>query len=227
MIATLFALALVVAFITPGFIYRRFVRRFLTVDHENNVQETFLAYGVTGGLVLILTWPLFNLMGFDPFSVLLATKDMEAFIGVIHANPIPVILQLVVSPVVLAVFSAYIQRKTWDTKVLAKLKLYPLPRYPTALSQAAFYHRESDSVVEVRLKNGSKVYGLLGKESCLTATRGHPDIFLQSVYIEFSDGQLELDEKSSGILILGSEISTMQFYLNPELHPELDEDEEA
>ena len=64
MIATLFALALVVAFITPGFIYRRFVRRFLTVDHENNVQETFLAYGVTGGLVLILTWPLFNLMGF-------------------------------------------------------------------------------------------------------------------------------------------------------------------
>lgn len=221
MITTVFALALVVGCIVPGFIYQKFVRRFLTIEHEPNVQETFLAYGLTGWLVLIITWPLFSCFGFDPFAVLLATEDMGTFINVIHSNPVPVILQLIVSPVILAIFSAYMQRRSWDAKLLAKLKLYPLPKHPTALSQAVFYHRQSDPIVEVRLKNGMKIYGILGPESCVTAAKGHPDLFLELVYTEYSDGELELDENSSGILILGSEISTMQFFLNPEFNPDL------
>lgn len=225
MITTVFALALVVSFLIPGYIYRRFVKRFLTVDHEPNVQETFLAYGTTGLLVLIITWPLFSLFGFDPFSVVLATNDMRAFIQVILDNPVAVILQLIVSPVLLALFSSYIQRKAWDANLMVKLKLAPLPRYPTALAQAVFYHRDSDPIVEITLKNGITVFGMLGPESCVTATRGHPDLFVERVYFEHDDGELELDERSSGLLVLGSEISTLQFHLNPELFPLPDSEE--
>lgn len=224
MVTTVFALALVVSFVIPGYIYRRFVRRFLTVDHEANVQETFLAYGVTGLLVLILTWPLFSFFGFDPFSVVLATNDMRAFIQVILDNPVAVILQLIVSPVLLAVFSAYAQRMAWDANILGKLKLFPLPRHPTALAQAVFYHRQSDPIVEITLKNGQTMFGLLGPDSCVTATKGHPDLFVERVYFELDDGELELDENSSGLLVLGSEISTIQFHLNPELFSRSDDD---
>lgn len=213
---TIFTLALLTIFLVPGYIYRRFMRRFLTVDAEPHVQETFLAYGVTGLLIFVLTWPFYSLFGFDPFATLLATKDMSEFVHAFSSNKVALLLQVIITPVILAVFAAYIERRAWAATLFAKLRLKPLPKHPTALLQGIFLHHDKTPIVEVTLKAGGKViYGILGKDSCITSERGHPDLFLEAIMTRNGDNQLTLDETSSGMIILGSQISTLKFFKNP------------
>lgn len=70
------------------------------------------------------------------------------------------------------------------------------------------------------------VYGRMGPRAVVTAEDGYPDLFLDAVYfLDLATGDLVEDEDCSGQVILGSEIATITFYVNPLMRGEFDEDD--
>lgn len=229
MIETVFALAILTQLLVPGYIYRSFRKRFFTVESEAHAEETLIAFAVASLVIHAITWPAFAVFGFDPMGSLIAAKDASAFLAEIAASPLRWFLQLVVAPMILSIFVAYAERQAWGTDFFSKIGLPPLPNRPSAITAAIHHHRQADAIVEVLLKDGKSVVGRLGPNSAVSAEKGYPDIFMDATYLPTPQGTWLEDEESSGMIVMGSEIRLIQFFLNPEItgkEEEIEEDEE-
>lgn len=217
MIESVFAFAVLAQFLAPGFLFQRFRRTFFVIETERNPQESLLTYLVTGMVINAATWPLFSAFGFDPLGSLVAAQNGAAFLQEIAGHPLRWFLQLVIAPVMLAIFVAYVERQAWGTEVFTAIGLPPLPNRPNAISAAVFHHRDADAILEVHLKDGTKLHGRLGMNAAVTASAGYPDLFLDAVYMLDTRGGFLEDEECSGLIVMGSEISRIHFLINPEI----------
>lgn len=216
MIESVFTLAIVTQLMLPGYIFRSVRRKFFLLEADTHVEDSLLNYATTSLLMLAITWPAFTLIGFDPFGALIASKDAAAFMAEINSHAGRWFSQIVITPAVLAFAWAYVERKTWHTGILEKIGLPPVPRHPSALQAALWAHRDKAPILRIVMKDRTKICGVFANKSAATAGAGWPDMFLSQVYRETSPGIWALDEDSSGIFIPGSEIRTVQFFVNPE-----------
>lgn len=216
MIESVFTLALATQLLLPGYLFRSVRRKFFLIEADTHVEDTLLNYAATSLLMLAITWPAFTLVGFDPIGALIASKDASAFMAEISNHAGRWFLQIVIAPAVLAFAWAYVERKTWHTGILEKIGLPPVPRHPSALQAALWAHRDKSPILRIVMKDRTKICGVFANKSAATAGAGWPDLFLSQVYQETTPDTWVLDESSSGIFIPGSEIRTVQFFVNPE-----------
>lgn len=204
------------AILLPGYVYRKFKSRFLVINVDKHHEDTLIGYILTGIVVTLITWPLVTALGIAPTGALIAANDLNALGKELSRNTLGWITQLIIAPVFLAMVAAYFERKTWGADLLTKIGLPPQPRYPNALNQAGYVHREADPIVEIERKNGELIYGRLGPRAVVTAEDGYPDIFLDAIYVlDHATGDLVEDDDCSGKVVLGSQIATITFYVNP------------
>lgn len=225
MYETLFALSVIIQLLVPGYIYRKWRSRFLVIDADKHHEDTLIGYVMTGLVVACVTWPIVQLLGFDPLGSLLLAKDVDAFRHELGNNMLRWIFQLLVAPVFLAMVVAYFERKAWDYDLLTRIGLPPVPRYPNALSQACHVHHGKDPIVKIEIKgSGELVFGRLGPQAVVTAQEGYPDIFLDTVYLyDAETGDLVEEEGATGQVILGNQVAKITFYQNPLTQPDDDE----
>lgn len=233
MMISILTLAVFTSVLVPGLIFRKTRSRFFVTAPEPTTNEAFLSYAVSGLACLAVSWPLMAALGFNPLAMLVASGDPVIFFAVISMHPGMVALQLLVAPVVLAIFTAYLERQAWSHAAMAAIGLPPMPRQPTALSAAAgfqMYVRDPARrgpqapyaghacLLDITLRSGSRVVGLMGAEGCITSNRGYPDVFLEQEFVKIkgpNGPDFIPDPLSTGVVILGSQISTISFRAIP------------
>lgn len=214
------------ALLLPGYVYRRFKSRFLVLNADKHHEDTLIGYIITGIVVTFITWPLVTALGFQPTGTLIVANDLNALGKELSDNALRWIIQLIAAPVFLAMVAAYFERKAWGSDLLTRIGLPPQPRYPNALNQACYVHRQADPIVAVERKNGEVIYGRMGPRAVVTAEDGYPDLFLDAIYfLDIATGDLVEDEDCSGQVILGSEIATITFYVNPLMRRDVDDED--
>lgn len=215
MVESVFTLALAVQLLVPGWIHRSIYRRFFVVESETHYQETFLAYAISSLLMLAITWPVFSVMGFDPFGALIASKDASAFLKELSSHPVRWLAQLIVAPAVLSIMFVYAERQAWGTGLFTRIGLPPQPRHPNAIQAAIWAHRDKSPMLKITDKKGAVIVARLGANSAATINKGWPDLFVEHVYRPSSDGRYVLDDQCTGIYIQGSDIRWIEFFKDP------------
>lgn len=214
------------AILLPGYVFKRFYSKFLVLNADKHHEDTLIGYILAGIVVTFITLPFVAAFGFAPTGALIVANDFNAIGKELSSNAFRWIIQLIAAPVFLAMVAAYIERKAWGADLLTRIGLPPQPRYPNALNQACYVHRQADPIVAVERKNGEVIYGRMGPRAVVTAEDGYPDLFLDAIYfLDLANGDLVEDEDCSGQVILGSEIATITFYVNPLMRGDFDEDD--
>jgi hypothetical protein len=212
MTTTIFSLVLIATVLIPGHVFRRFQRRFLITSTPTLPNEHLLDLAITGLWNVALTWPLLAVCGIDPLGALLATSDVSSLVRAIHQHGVAWLAQILVAPMVLAIFSAYVFRKGWIQDALTWAGIVPQPQCAQAFDAAFYAHRDVAALVCVTLKDGTLLYGGWDPGSAASSSASERDLFLSTVYL-LDDGSEEYvqDETCSGILIRGDQIAYVTF----------------
>jgi Family of unknown function (DUF6338) len=74
-----------------------------------------------------------------------------------------------------------------------------------------YFSQKKPAWVIVTLKNGSRVYGLFGRNSFAGNDPDRRDLYLEATYRLLSNGEWAPNEDTRGILILGDQIAVIEF----------------
>lgn len=114
------------------------------------------------------------------------------------------LLCVVVFPIVLYALTIYLRNAVWVKNTIT---------HPEESAWNFVFAQRKEKWIVVTLKDGSKYGGWLGSSSFSTSDPSTRQIFIEKSWLLNSDGMFEREvEKTSGILILSDEISTVEFY---------------
>lgn len=75
----------------------------------------------------------------------------------------------------------------------------------------AYFSQHKPAWLLVTLKDGTYVYGFFGKKSFASDDPDCRDLFLETAYEQLPDGQWAPLRDTAGVLIMGDEISRIEF----------------
>ena len=114
-----------------------------------------------------------------------------------------------VSPVGLAVLSGWLQQKEGVGQFLRWLGLRTVHHIPGAWDW--HFSRQRPSWVVVRLKDGSRVFGLFHNRSFAASDPEQRDIYLEAQFRVLDGGEWAPVEDTDGVLIKSEEIALIEF----------------
>ena len=219
MFEVMLGLVVFATILAPGLVFRRFQARFLVLADAASEKVAILDIALAGLLLTVLTVPIYSLIGITPVTSLWLAETPKDLIAVINKVSFGLLFHCFVIPVYSAVVVAYLERSGMVSSALTTLGLVPMSKHPSAFATAFLAHREISALCSVTLKDGSVVYGQFGAEAAVTTT-SEQDVFLDALYIPSEDGDLVLEEDSTGILIKGDQVVTIVFSTLPIPAPE-------
>lgn len=187
-------LVLFITFVIPGFITMKVYGLFAATGHRDSSQQVIDAVAYSCINYAILAFPIFALE---------SSNAKEAvpywYFGAWAAF-------LLVVPVMLA----YAFWKLRSTELFQKT----LP-HPVGKPWDYFFAQRKQLWAVVTLKGGRKVGGLFGSKSFASSHPYSPELYLEDAWlVNEEDGLERIRTATAGILIAGSEISTVEFF-NP------------
>lgn len=188
-------LALFIAFVIPGFITLKTYGLLAATGHRDSSQQLIDAIAYSCINYAILAFPIFTLESGDvretaPYWYFAAWT-----------------LFLLVIPVALACAFWKLRSTDFFQKTLP---------HPVGKPWDYFFAQRRQLWAVATLKDGRRVGGLFGSKSFASSHPYPPEIYLEDAWLVNEDGGLErIRTGTAGILIAGSEISTIEFF-NPE-----------
>jgi hypothetical protein len=117
---------------------------------------------------------------------------------------------ILLSPIGLALVFARVQQNDAIRRALRRMGFNPMHPSPTAWDYKFGSITEHIWVI-VSLKDGSSVAGLYGSKSMTSSEEAERDIYLEEVHRASRHGKWKRISGSDGILIMGGEISHIEF----------------
>lgn len=205
----------------PGLVYRAFKGRFLTIVDHTHEKMAILQVAVSGLFLTLLAIPVYLLIGFDPVTPLWLIVSMKELVRFVTEHWLALFFHSFVLPALVAIMTAYVERKGWMADALAAMGLQPMAKNPSPWASAWILHRGVVPMVAITLKNGDIVYGQFGPEASAAVMSGSRDVFLDALYVlDDQTGELVRDEESSGVFIAGDDIRMVVFTDLPLESPE-------
>lgn len=185
-------LALFIAFVIPGFIAMKTYGLLATTGHRDTSQQLIDVVSYSCINYAILAFPIFSL------------ESSRARDAVPHWYFAAWAAFLLVVPIAVA-FAFWKIRET-------ELFQRALP-HPVGKPWDFFFAKRRQFWAVITLKDGRKVGGLFGAKSFASSHPYPPEIYLEDAWVVNADDGLERARTdTAGILIAGSEISTIEFF---------------
>ena len=184
-------LALFIAFVVPGFIAIKVYELLSPSTQVDTSKQVIDAVSYSCLNYAILLWPIYCVESSD-----LRTSHPQIYalfyMGV-----------LFFAPVLLVLFWKYLRELDWIQKFVP---------HPTQKPWDFVFAQRRTYWVIVTLKNGEKIGGMYGPNSFASSAPSEEQIYLEEQWILNDDGGFERRaEQTSGIIILSSEIRSVEF----------------
>jgi len=114
-----------------------------------------------------------------------------------------------VSPVVLGLLSGFLRQREVVGRFLGWLGVRTV--HPIARAWDWHFSRERPSWVLVRLKDGTRIFGLFHKNSFAASDPQHRDFYLEAQFRLLEGGEWAPVEDTDGVLIMADEIAYIEF----------------
>jgi hypothetical protein len=114
-----------------------------------------------------------------------------------------------VVPLLLALVSAYAVQRDWASRIFARLRLRSISPIPTGWDW--IFGRTEPCYMVVKLKDGTEIAGYFGAHSMASSDPSSRDLFIEKVYRIPDDGPWQPAERSGGVWVDGSQISSVEF----------------
>jgi hypothetical protein len=190
---------LAVGFLVPGVIIT-FIRAQFTTGRVQSQAESVLSY-----VALSLVYYAVAL----PVSQFAINGKWQFVSGELAAGGGAWICLTLIGPVLFGVILGLNVRMDWTRRILGRLRLNIVHAVPTAWDWK--FSCPSAQWVLVTCKDGTKVAGLFASNSFVSTDQNERDIYIERVYDVDEQNQWQ-DVGERGILILGSEISSVNFW---------------
>lgn len=189
----------IVAVLVPGFTYTSALANFVPPKQGKSTEVILLG---------LLTATAANYALCSPLIYLLLNGILFGHSPVGQAVAWFVIVGVV--PVILALVSAYVAQRNLAVRIFAKLHLRSISPIPTGWDWI-FGHTDPCYMV-VKLKDGAEIAGYFGPRSMASSDATSRDLFIEKVYrIPADEGPWQPVERSSGIWVDGSQITSVEF----------------
>jgi hypothetical protein len=188
----------IVAVFVPGFIYRIVLANFVPVKQGRSNEVLMLG---------LLTATAVNYALCSPLIYLLLNGMLFASSPTGQAAMWFVVVGVV--PVFLALVSAYSVQRDWAVRIFRRLRLRSINPIPTGWDW--IFGRTEPCYMVVKLRDGTEIAGYFGARSMASSDAASRDIFIEKVYRIRDEGPWQLVERSNGIWVDGSQISSVEF----------------
>ena len=190
---------LLVGFLVPGLIIT-FIRAQFTTGRVQSQQEFLLAYVALSLIYYAVALPISHLVPLSrwPFAPGELAAKVAIWIG-----------WTLIGPALFGVVLGVNVRLDWTRRILGKLHLNVVHAVPTAWDWK--FSNPSPQWVLVTCKDGTKVAGFFGCNSFVSTDQNERDMYIERVY-DLDEEDRWKDAGDRGILILGSEISSVNFW---------------
>ena len=177
----------------PGFVSLKIFNLLVAVNKVNFSESLFEVVGYSVLNFIILLWPIVFIHKNEFY-------ESHAF-----WYYIALVFICILFPVFWGVLFAYI----------SKSKRFKFFVSPVRSAWDSFFLRQKSYWVIVNYKDGSKIGGKYGKNSCSSAYPSKEQIYLEEMWDLNEKGYFKKKRvKSHGVLILGDEINSIEFYKN-------------
>lgn len=122
---------------------------------------------------------------------------------------VAIVITTLVSPVVLGVLTGWAYQHEWPRRVLGRFGVGSIHQIPTAWDYR--FSTTQPCWAIVRLKDGSRVYGLFHHHSFAGDDPQERDLFLEAQYVPTEGGKWAPVTRTAGILIKGDQIAAIEF----------------
>jgi hypothetical protein len=194
-------LILTLSFVVPGFIIHSIFS--MCRPRRTEIKELlylrFLAFSVLNLIVCI--WPIRYVI-VNNYVSLHPLRSVGIFFVIAF-----------ISPLILGVIIAKLDSTDWMSKLLRRLKLYPMHATPNSWDyKFGKICARGDAWVLVRMTSGKVVGGYFGPHSFASTDVAERDLYLQSVWeVNSESGEWTRKELTDGIWIKASEILSVEF----------------
>jgi len=208
MFETFQAVFLIIVFLVPGFVWRTVEAQFIYLDKRLEWEKFALG---------LLTRSTFVYL---PFAALLYRGWSQKWYD-FHpiASGFAAIGLILVLPGLMGFISGIARQHGWTHSVMSKCKIdvFEQHRIPTAWDSLFANLRTSWTIVT--LKNGTKVYGYMSKDSFVSSDPDERDIYISHTLLKNPDDSLQVVPGTAGVYIRADEISTIEFIKDKETNP--------
>lgn len=186
------SLKLFIIFFVPGFIALK-VFDLLNPNKPRDFSKSFYDAIVYSSInCALLIWPIYNRIFFKPYYIGHKCKYFAWLFFIIF-----------IAPIIWSILWNWLINR----RLLKKYFGHPAPM------PWDFAFDQKSSWVIVKLKSGKKIGGIFEKNSGASFYPEKEQIYLEQVWeIDENEGFIRPIERTGGILILGDEISTVEFY---------------
>ena len=116
----------------------------------------------------------------------------------------------IIGSLIIAVLIGICKQTSIIDKVLSFFKIQKIHSIPTAWDYC--FSKQQEAYVIVTLKDGKTIYGLFSTKSFASSDFEERDLYIEKTYTLDNDMSWKEDEKSQGVLIVFSEIETIEFF---------------
>jgi len=192
----------IVAVFVPGFIYRSVLANF--VPSKQGKSKEFVLLG-------LLTATAVNYAFCSPLIYLLLNGMLFASSPIGQAAMWFVVVGAV--PVILALVSAYAVQRDWVSmgfsKMHPKMRLHSISPIPTGWDWV--FSRTEPCYLVVKLRDGTEIAGYFGAHSMASSDAASRDLFIEKVFSVPDEGPWRPVERSGGVWVDGSQVSSVEF----------------
>lgn len=188
----------IVAVFVPGFVFDAVLSKFVP-RHASAMREVLL--------LRLFTATAFNYAVCSPLIYLLVNGAI--FVDSPRSQAWTWLGIIFLVPVVLAVIVAGASQRGLLAWASTKLGLRSINPIPTGWDW--IFSQTDPCFVLVTLRDSSTVAGYFGQQSMASSDRDHKDLYLERVYVVPAVGPWQAVDRSMGIYIDGSQISSVEF----------------
>lgn len=197
--ATVDAVYLTLAFLTPGLIIVYIRSQFITGRIPKPNEQVFTYLALSGLNYGLFSWLIYGVVYSEWFKSHPWASALAWFFFIFLA------------PAFIGIFFAYSVQRDWAGQIFRKIGLHPVNVWPTSWDRKFCYQR-AHCFLTVTLKDGTTVSGYYGGDSFASSEPAERDIFIEQIYDMEEKGQWKERAAGHGILIMHSEIRCVEFH---------------
>jgi hypothetical protein len=202
MIETFQGFLLFIVFLVPGFVFRTVEGQLVYLDKRLDWGRFALGLLTRSTLVYLPAIP-FIYSGWQQNSV--ESDPWRTTLGMVAV--------LLILPALLGLLSGFVRQKRFPQHLLRRIGLGTFEQHHIPTAWDHLFSEVQPAWVIVRLKDDSRIRGLLGPNSYASSDPEDRDLFISHVLIEDPDsdnGSFKFAPDTEGVYIRGEDISTIE-----------------